>query len=490
MLLLGWTLNSIVVRIPRKRVNQGMIKRAPLYFVIAFLFSLSGFAAEKPNILFIFADDQCYETIAALGYTDIDTPNLDRLANQGTAFTQTYNMGGWHGAICVASRTMINTGRFLWRARDLEPKLPQEISNERMWSQLMRNAGYETFFTGKWHVKADTGAIFDHVSHARPGMPGPIYYPEAYGRPVEGQPDPWDATDPKFEGFWAGGRHWTEVVADNAENFMEITSRSEKPFFMYLAFNAPHDPRQAPQEYLDRYPLDRIDVPESFTPEYPYAEAGNVKEVRDEVLAPYPRTEYAVKVHRREYYAIITHMDDQIGRILDALEKSGKADNTYIFFTADHGLGLGHHGFLGKQNMYEHSLRVPLLVTGPTIDKGKRLDTRVYLQDIMPTSLELAGIPLPEYVEFKSLLPVMNGDRDLQYDYIYGAYEPGSQRAFISQDFKMIHYPTIDKYRLYDLDTDPLELNDLAGKAKHQGTLAKIKSEFSWFMGRMADPLK
>ena len=123
VLLLGWTLNSIVVRIPRKRVNQGMIKRAPLYCFIAFLFSLSGFAAEKPNILFIFADDQCYETIAALGYTDIDTPNLDRLANQGTAFTQTYNMGGWHGAICVASRTMINTGRFLWRARDLEPKL-------------------------------------------------------------------------------------------------------------------------------------------------------------------------------------------------------------------------------------------------------------------------------------------------------------------------------------------------------------------------------
>ena len=159
--------------------------------------------------------------------------------------------------------------------------------------------------------------------------------------------------------------------------------------------------KRQPQEYLDRYPLDRIDVPKSFIPEYPYAEAGNVAEVRDEVLAPYPRTEYAVKVHRREYYAIITHMDEQIGRILDALEKSGKADNTYIFFTADHGLAVGHHGFIGKQNMYEHSLRTPLLVIGPTIAKGERLDARVYLQDIMPTSLELAGIPIPEYVEFK-----------------------------------------------------------------------------------------
>ena len=462
--------------------------KSPLTLFVALVVS-SLLSAEKPNILFIFADDQCYETIGALGHTDIDTPNLDRLANQGTAFTHTYNMGGWHGAICVASRTMINTGRFLWRARDLEPNLAQEISNDRMWSQLMHNAGYETFFTGKWHVKADTGAIFDHVSHVRPGMPGPVFYPEAYDRPIEGQPDPWSPTDPKFEGFWAGGKHWSEVVADNAENFMNITSESDKPFFMYLAFNAPHDPRQAPQEYLDRYPLDRIKVPENFASEYPYTKGANAAEIRDEVLAPYPRTEYAVKVHRREYYAIITHMDDQIGRILDALEESGKSDNTYIFFTADHGLAVGHHGFIGKQNMYEHSLRTPLLVMGPKIPQGKRIDTPVYLQDVMATSLELASVPQPEYVEFKSLIPLIEGKRDEQYDYIYGAYEPDSQRAFIARGFKMIYYPRIDTHRLYKLDTDPMEMNDLAGDPKHEGTLMTLKSEFAWFKGRMADPL-
>jgi len=446
--------------------------------------------SEQPNILFIFADDQCYETIRELGHTDIDTPNLDRLARQGTVFTRTYNMGGWHGAICVASRTMINTGRFLWRARELEPKLSQEVNNRRMWSQLMSDAGYETFFTGKWHVKADTGAIFDHVAHVRPGMPQPVYYPEAYDRPKEGEPDPWDATDPKFEGFWAGGRHWSEVVADNAENFFQISDRSDKPFFMYLAFNAPHDPRQAPQEYLDRYPLDRIEVPENFASEYPYAKEANAAEIRDEVLAPYPRTEYAVKVHRREYYAIITHMDDQIGRILDALEESGEADNTYIFFTADHGLSVGHHGFIGKQNMYEHSLRPPLIAVGPTFEKGGEVDAPVYLQDVMPTSLELAGVSLPEYVEFKSLLPLVRGERETQYDYIYGAYEPESQRALIARNHKMIYYPKIDKYRLYNLNTDPMEMNDLAEDPAHQGTLMTLKSEFAWFMGQMADPLK
>ncbi len=453
------------------------------------LASVSFLQAEKPNILFIFADDQCYETIAALGHTDIDTPHLDRLANSGTVFTHTYNMGGWHGAICVASRTMINTGRFLWRARELDKNLRPEISNERMWSQLMRNAGYETFFTGKWHVNADTGQIFDHVSHVRPGMPGPVFYPEAYGRPVEGEPDTWDATDPQYAGFWAGGTHWSEVVANNSERFLEISAGNKKPLFMYLAFNAPHDPRQAPQEYLDRYPLDRIQVPENYQDSYPYSEAGNVATVRDEVLAPSPRTEYAVKVHRREYYAIITHMDEQIGRILDKLEATGQADNTYIFFTADHGLAVGHHGFIGKQNMYEHSLRPPLLVAGPGIPQGKKIDTRVYLQDVMPTSLELAGIPQPDYVEFKSLMPLIEGKKDKQYDYIYGAYEPGSQRAIISQGFKMIYYPTIDTYRLYNLNNDPMEMNDLANDPAHKGRLDRLVSEFIFLKGQMDDPL-
>ncbi len=444
----------------------------------------------KPNILFIFADDQCYETIAALGHTDIDTPNLDRLVNRGTLFTHTYNMGGWNGALCIASRTMINTGRFMWRALELEPKLNQEIREERMWSQLMRNAGYETFFTGKWHVKADTGAIFDHVSHVRPGMPGPVYYPEAYNRPVEGETDPWDATDPKFAGFWAGGTHWSEVVASNAENFFDVATRSDKPFFMYLAFNAPHDPRQAPQEYLDRYPLDRIEIPETYADAYPYSDGANIAKVRDEVLAPSPRSEYAVKVHRREYYAIITHMDAQIGRILDKLEQSGEAENTYIFFTADHGLAVGHHGFIGKQNMYEHSMRPPLIIVGPDIPKGKKVDARVYLQDVMPSSLEVADIAIPEYVEFQSLLPLIEGKKDKQYDYIYGAYEKGSQRALISQDFKLILYPKINKYRLYNLDTDPMEMDDLADDLKYQGRLERMFAEFNWVKNRMDDPLE
>lgn len=446
--------------------------------------------AERPNILFIFADDQSYETVRAFGHTDIETPNLDRLAMQGTVFTHAYNMGGWNGAICTASRTMINTGRFLWRARALDSKLKDEVRQGRMWSQVMRKAGYETFFTGKWHVNADTGQIFDHVSHVRPGMPGPIYYPEAYSRPIEGQKDPWSPTDPRFEGFWAGGRHWSEVVADDAEHFLDIAAKSDKPFFMYLAFNAPHDPRQAPREFLDRYPMDRIALPENFSEEYPFYEAANISLVRDELLAPMPRTEYAVKAHRREYYAIITHLDAQIGRIIKKLEATGMAGNTVIVYTADHGLSVGHHGFIGKQNMYEHSLRPPLIIAGPGFPQGKSLATRVYMQDLMPTTLELAGITTPNYVEFKSLLPLVRGTQSEHHLYIYGAYEKNSQRALISGNFKMILYPKIMKYRLYNLDTDPMEINDLGEDPAYRGKLAQLKAEFGFLKGRMADPLE
>ena len=158
------------------------------------------------------------------------------------------------------------------------------------------------------------------------------------------------------------------------------------------------------------YPLEHVAVPDNFLPEYPYKDdIGCSATLRDEMLAPFPRTEYSVRVHRQEYYAIISHLDAQIARILAHLEETGQAENTYIFFTADHGLSVGHHGLIGKQNMYDHSMRPPLLVVGPGIPKGKRKKMAVYLQDIMPTAIEYAGGEVPEWVEFNSLRPKIEG---------------------------------------------------------------------------------
>jgi arylsulfatase A-like enzyme len=435
----------------------------------------SGRAAEppaKPNVLFIFADDQCFDTIRALGNDEIETPNLDRLAKQGTTFTQAYNMGGWHGAVCVASRTMLNTGRYLWHAKALEKNLKQERDAGRLWAGYMKLAGYRTYMTGKWHVSIDAASVFDVTRHVRGGMPNQTK--AGYDRPREGEDDPWSPSDPKFGGFWQGGKHWSEVVADDALEFLATAKQDQQPFFMYIAFNAPHDPRQSPQAFVDKYPPEKIRVPESFQAEYPYAEAiGSGKGLRDEQLAPFPRTKHAVQVHRAEYYAIITHLDQQIGRILDQLQASGQADDTWIVFTADHGLAVGHHGLIGKQNMYDHSVRVPFIVKAPGVAAGAKIDTPIYLQDVMPTTLQLAGVEVSERVEFKSLLPLLRNETEEHYEAIYGAYID-RQRMITQDGHKLILYPKIGQARLYNLANDPQETRDLAAEPAAQPMMKKL----------------
>ncbi len=297
----------------------------------------------------------------------------------------------------------------------------------------------------------------------------------------------WKPWDTQHEGFWKGGTHWSEVLAADGIEFLEQAANDDKPFFMYLAFNAPHDPRQAPKEYIDGYPLERIKVPENMLPEYPYADAACGKGLRDERLAPYPRTEYSIKVNRQEYFALITHMDDQVGKILETLEKTGQADNTYIVFTADHGLAVGHHGFVGKQNMYEHSMRAPFLVSGPGIEAGSKVDASIYLQDVVPTSLEWAGADT-DGVEFKSLLPLLRGKAVSHYDSIYGAYIK-RQRMIIKDGWKLIVYPDIDVKRLYNLKADPMEMNDLAANPESANKISTLTAELKKQMESQGDAL-
>ena len=428
---------------------------------------------ERPNILFIFADDQCFDTIRSLGNDEIQTPNLDRLVRQGTTFSHAYNMGSWSGAVCIASRTMLITGRYVWNAQAVHPRTTAEREAGNLWPQLLSAAGYDTYMTGKWHINTAADGCFDVTRHVRPGMPKTVQ--AAYNRPVQGQPDAWSSADPSNGGFWEGGKHWSEVGADDAIDFLRMAADDEDPFMMYIAFNAPHDPRQAPQEYLDRYPLDRIEVPSNYLNDYPYAgDIGCGPGLRDEALAPFPRTEYAVQVHRKEYYALITHLDEQLGRILDELEASGQADNTIVAFTADHGLAVGHHGLMGKQNMYDHSVRVPFLMAGPGIPENHRIDAAIYLQDIVPTTLEIASARRPEHIEFHSLWPLLRGETtESAYPAVYGAYLR-LQRSVTVDGWKLIVYPKAQVVRLYNLNEDPQELTDLASspeQAKHIGAL-------------------
>ena len=440
-------------------------------------------AEPRPNILFLFADDFTYEAVRAFGHTDIDTPHLDRLAARGTIFTRAYNMGSWSGAVCVASRTMLNTGRSVWSADAVYNTTDKERQNGVLWPQLMSKAGYKTYITGKWHLKTNAARCFDVAADVRDGMPKTV--PTAYNRPIENQTDSWSPYDKTLGGYWEGGRHWSEVVRDHTLEFFTDAKQQPKPFFIYAAFNAPHDPRQAPKEYQDMYPLSRMQMPQNFLPEYPYKDAmGCPHKLRDENLAPMPRTELAVKTHRSEYYALITHLDVQIGKILDALDQSGLAHNTWIFFTADHGLAVGHHGLIGKQNMYDDSVRVPFIVAGPGVDKGAKNDSAIYLQDVMATALDLAEAEKPQHVFYHSLLPLLKGtQKQSSYDSVYGAYLE-LQRAVTHDGWKLIAYPKAKVMRLYHLSEDPQEMTDLAAKPEHA---AKKKEMYQRLVKLSAD---
>jgi choline-sulfatase len=357
----------------------------------------------------------------------------------------------------------------------------------------MQQAGYETYMTGKWHVPGLAAKpSFQHTTHIRPGMPrlNEKRRDEGYNRPKQGEPDPWDPWDRDRGGFWKGGEHWSKVLAKDSIDFLNHAANQDKPFFMYLAFNAPHDPRQSPKRFVEHYPREEVRLPENYRPKYPYREPmGAPWTLRDEKLAPMPRTKFAIRTHRREYYALIEHTDAQIGKIFDALKRTGQAENTYIIFTADHGLAVGRHGLLGKQNMFEHSMRSPFIIAGPDLPSDRTLTQRIYIQDAMATALDIAGQPLPDHVQFKSVLPLIRGERDQQYEAIYGGYRE-HQRAVIDGRYKLILYPKARKVLLFDLRQDPEEMKNLADKPQYQSQVTALFAKLLQLQSTTGDRLE
>ncbi len=487
-----------------------IIFRAILFTLIVFFFACGSESTKKvenhPNFLFLFADDQSFETIQHLNNSEIKTPSLDRLVAQGFAFTHCFNQGAWGGAVCVASRAMLNTGQYMFAARE-------GIRSNPLWGETFTNAGYETFLTGKWH-NGDASALksFKHAKSIGKGMyetMHPIHkWNPGYGRPTA-KNNSWNAWDPIFTGHWRPkvkdiiydekgakkigpeyivSQHTSELFADNAIHFLQHTMKSsEKPFFMYVSFNAPHDPRQSPKEFVDLYPSETIQIPKNYLPEHPFDQGDH--KLRDENLAPFPRTKHQVQVHRSEYYAIITHMDHQIGRILEALDHSGKADNTYIIFSSDHGLAVGHHGLMGKQNQYDHSIRMPLIISGPGINPGGKSDALVYLQSLFATTCELAGIEIPSTVDFPSLNGLIQGATDEVHEAIFGNYRH-FQRMVRTKDHKLIMYPHIGHRQLFDLNKDPLELENLVENPQYENIYRELFAKLQTLQNEVGDTLQ
>ena len=241
-------------------------------------------------------------------------------------------------------------------------------------------------------------------------------------------------------------------------------------------FTQAHDPRSMPEEFLNMYDPEKISLPENFMEAHPF-EFG-ISTIRDEVLAPQPRTPESIKRHIAEYYGMISHLDHEVGKVIDALKKSGQYDNTIIVFAGDNGLALGQHGLMGKQSNYEHSVRVPLIFTGPGIPRNEINDAYVYLLDIFPTLCDLEGIEIPQSVEGVSLLPCIRGTRAIVRENLYFAFED-SVRGIKDGDFKLIEYRSEETCRtqLFNLKNDPREINNLYEQAGYQEIISKLREE-------------
>ena len=428
--------------------------------------------AKRPNVVFLLSDDQRYDTIHALGNDLIRTPNLDALAAAGTAFTNPYIMGGTGGAICVCTRSMVMTGRTIWRA-------PDNMGDFALWPQVFGRAGYVTFGTGKWHngpasfARCFSGGGNIFFGGMANHLKVPVYdfdptgkYPKAAAR--------------------EGGKFSSELFSDTAIEFLR-GYKEDKPFFLYVPYTAPHDPRMPPEKFAAMYPPEKMPVPKNFMPEHPF-DNGELK-VRDEMLAPHPRTPEVVQKHLADYYGMISHLDEQVGRVLAALEESGRARDTIVIFAGDNGLALGQHGLFGKQSVYEHSVRVPFLMRGPGVPAGERRDAFAYILDLFPTICEMAGVAAPDTVEGKSLVPVLKDKSARVHDTVFAAYR-GFQRMVRDERYKLITYSVKGEKRtqLFDLAEDPWETKDLSADPACARQRASLEARLREWQKQTGDP--
>jgi arylsulfatase A-like enzyme len=378
--------------------------------------------------------------------------------------------------------------------------------------ETFTNAGYNTYMVGKWHQ--DNAALARSFNAGGTIQGRGLYLVDHFRQPYHKfdkrgefasedifmivldengkrkirKPTKEDKRGPVGTEF--DGPHSSEIYAESASEFINDYDKNE-PFFMYLAFHAPHDPRQAPQNYRDMYPPDEIELMPSYMPQHPF-DNGHLY-LRDEQLAPWPRTPEIARRQLADYYSIITHLDAQIGKVIAALKESGQYENTIIVFAGDSGLGVGNHGLLGKQNVYdEDGIHVPFIISGGKAPKhGVQNNAFSYIHDIFPTVCDLAGVEAPGSVNGLSMVPVINGEKEQVRNYTYHAYRT-FQRAYRKGDFKLIEYvraPNYDKKtkteylsgsrvtQLFNLKSDPWETSDLSWLPEYKEILKTMRLE-------------
>ncbi len=410
-------------------------------------------AATQSNVLFIFADDQRADTISALGNAHLRTPNLDRLVKGGLTFTRAYMQGGMQPATCVPSRAMLLSGRSLFH-------IDEKLTRDETWPAAFGRSGYTTFMSGKWHNTASSVPLSFQRAQSlfTGGMTNPLNAPLSSLK--EGRMTPARVSK----------KHACEVFSEETIHFLK--EKHAAPFFAYLAFDGPHDPHIVPDDYPVHYDPAKIPLPANFLTIHPF-DNGEMM-VRDEKLLPKPRRPGDVRGMLADYYRYISYLDMLIGRVLDTLDASPAANNTIVVFSADSGVARGSHGLIGKQNLYEHSLRVPLIIAGPGIPVGQKTDAMCYLFDVMPTLGAICGVTPPPTSEGQDLSAIVRHPGLPGRSTLFFAYRD-VQRAIRDERYKLLHYPRIHRTQLFDLTADPHEIQDLSAEAQHADKLRELE---------------
>jgi len=466
--------------------------------LLAFCLPATAVAWEaRPNFLFILVDDQSpFDLKIYNPKSKLDTPNIDKLADRGMVFDGAYHMGSFSGAVCMPSRHMIMSGRTVWHlppSPDGATKSPPHLEQQTI-PAVFNRAGYATMRTCKQGNSYEAANKLFTVRQ--------------------------DATK-RGDTDETGSAWHTNRVLDYLDK--RESSKDAKPFLIYFGFSHPHDERDGKPELLAKYGANNHtdpnsppsilaqspQLPENYLLKHPFDNSH--ADVRDEIAVSgvwKRRDEATVRNEIGREFACSENIDIQIGRVLKKLEASGELENTFVIYTADHGMSIGRHGLMGKQNLYQHTWRVPFVVAGPGVKTGTRVEGNIYLLDVLATLCDLARIPPPESNEGTSFKRVLEGNTQAVRDVLYGVYCGGSKpgmRCVKQGDWKLIQYEAPDRSvvetQLFNLKANPDELlvehgsvnpmhKNLATDPEYSAQLSKMQTLLLAEMRRLDDPFR
>jgi len=439
----------------------------------AFVFGTYSCAPKgrKPNFIFFLTDDQRWDGMSCAGNTIIKTPNMDRIAEGGVRFTNMFVTT----SLCGPSRASILTGKYVHNhgVRRNGMSLPME---QKTFLEILKEAGYETAFIGKWHNRdrAENRGLDYYFGFKGQGR---------YNNPIASENF---GPDTEYKG------HVSDVLADHTIKYLEM--EHEKPFCLLLWFKAPHRSWHPAERFKGLYKDIKMPEPATFHDTYegkPDAvknadmKIGDFKDVPD------------LDTFLKDYYRCIVGVDENVGRVLDALDSLGYEDNTVVLYTGDNGFFLGEHHFFDKRLMYEESIRVPLLVKYPKMIKpGTTNEEMVLNVDFAPTILALAGTPIPETMDGESFKPLLRGKETLwREDFLYEYYEYPAvhmvrkNRGVRTKRWKYIHYfEEPQEFELYDLQNDPHEMHNLINDPAYKDVLEQLKARMTVLRKELKDP--